>query len=61
MPRKHWDIIRLLDGRGYATNGSIHIYAPCLHNLYPLIRRYRHSAGTVTQHKDGRVTGYFSK
>lgn len=59
--RKFWNTQRLSDGRGYANNGRMVIYASSIPSLYRLIRKYRHSTGVVSQRKDGTVIAQLYK
>jgi len=53
--QKEWSYQRFQDGRFFASNGQVDIYAISLDSRNRLIRKYRHFKGIISQSKDGTV------
>jgi len=50
-----WSYQHFSDGRWFASNGQVDIYAKNLDERNRLIRKYRHFKGIISQQKDGSV------
>ena len=52
----NWNTHRLSDGRWYANNGRLQIYANSLIRVQKLIRKYRYATGIMSQRITGEVS-----
>jgi hypothetical protein len=56
-----WNYHRFEDGRWFAGNGKLRIYAVSCDNLNRLVSKYRHCTGVVSQRKDGSISAIIAE